>query len=1277
MGSSADLRMTSEAMGIIPRVIQLLFDTILEKEVEDPRSSYKVHVQFLEIYGEDIRDLLDKTKTSKVTIRETASGEVFVSGAREEVVSSTAQMTKALEEGSRHRTTASTCMNNESSRSHAIFTVILEHTIQAVITEESFSSLSREVAEDGGGVPLARKGRASIGIAHAAAEVRRSKFHFVDLAGSERIKRTKAQGVQLREGIDINKGLLALGNVISALGDEQKRGKVHVPYRDSKLTRILQDSLGGNSKTLFICCVSPSSLNFYESVNALKYANRARNIKNKPVVNRDPTLVVIDELKELVQDLAEELLVYKHQQQESMSDPSDEKFSIQNLEELSTLNFSLGAGLERPPTLRAKGAMKERPLSPPTGYRQGSAPVVGVSKLSTQEVNDLRMKLTESEFELRRLSEQVKSLRLESSDLSDRLLLVESERDFYQMKFSLKNDVDGVAAEQVDNENAAPSEGDELLAKEKGQFIEVVMKYKQENEKLKIQLAALQGVQNRMAESSDGDATEGLESELTSSVARVIAQTKEQLLQEAKRLEKVAEECGLVSTAETILSQLGEDRDVDSDNDTESKARADAETDATAEEQAYQVRQKLLVNQLQELGESIVLKENLVAQLKKSQEQYSLMKSFYEQKLNALQLEVEAKEVERETLKEKLDDVVSNSNQTAMQADEEKRLKEELRRKDDELKSLKKKQNELSNLSNVQTRYLEQLKKMESDVDKMKKQKVDLTKLLQNEKKKHLTVLHEKVKEVERLKRELIRTTGEINKLSMEKARAEDRAREAIREGAALKKRKNESTMKLESANLKPSSKSAVVKMASLKSSSQRFLTADELKTKKWISTCVKKITDREAVIDSLRRLLDQQTALLSQKEMLESQRPLVESSEQVGKEELLLEIDEKLGTVAQQLKLKAQNISKLQADLDQGEEISDTYDKTVENMKRNISVQLLRLLFEMIVKSQQSKNLYQELMDKAQIREKAIKAELEDEKVKFASLLTRQENELVQVRNEYEEKLHGLFENTSVSKVLLAESASIVLPPDGATDAQLKDAHSSDSYKMVIAILTDQTNNLRERVSELEASNSRLKDLSIESETLLRKAQVDLQDKDITIQFLESERQLFRDMANDLRAGIVQFGGSAGQLIISQIRDKSTEKEKEKEVVVKGSTVVKSSRAPVEADMDTIPQPDDESENLVNEFNELAEEINRTGTLGVAKHAKGGVVYDRLTNPLNFTGSMKNVFEKDLAVRRQKVQKIKSQTLNNPYPKNSGKYLILNHTKCFTSCNIISPCDK
>ena len=113
-----------------------------------------------------------------------------------------------------------------------------------------------------------------------------AKFHFVDLAGSERAKRTGATGSTLKEGISINKGLLALGNVISALTEEGKKG--HVPYRDSKLTRILQDSLGGNSRTSMIACVSPAEVNFEETLNTLKYAFRARNIKNKPIVNRDP-----------------------------------------------------------------------------------------------------------------------------------------------------------------------------------------------------------------------------------------------------------------------------------------------------------------------------------------------------------------------------------------------------------------------------------------------------------------------------------------------------------------------------------------------------------------------------------------------------------------------------------------------------------------------------------------------------------------------------------------------------------------------------------------------------------------------------------------------------------------------------------------------------------------------------------------------------------------------------------------------------------------------------
>ncbi|XP_057989678.1 kinesin-like protein KIN-4A isoform X2 [Hevea brasiliensis] len=135
-----------------------------------------------------------------------------------------------------------------------------------------------------------------------------AKLHLVDLAGSERAKRTGSDGLRFKEGVHINKGLLALGNVISALGDEKKRKEgVHVPYRDSKLTRLLQDSLGGNSKTVMIACISPADINAEETLNTLKYANRARNIQNKPVVNRDPMSIEMLRMRQQLEHLQAEL----------------------------------------------------------------------------------------------------------------------------------------------------------------------------------------------------------------------------------------------------------------------------------------------------------------------------------------------------------------------------------------------------------------------------------------------------------------------------------------------------------------------------------------------------------------------------------------------------------------------------------------------------------------------------------------------------------------------------------------------------------------------------------------------------------------------------------------------------------------------------------------------------------------------------------------------------------------------------------------------------------
>ncbi|KAG5177095.1 kif21a protein, partial [Tribonema minus] len=311
MGSSSSARLPQEEQGILPRVITSMFDLIREGGRQGRGAAaggeeggaggggggggivaYAVRCQFLEIYGEDINDLLDPTG-SQVVIREGQGGDVYVHGAREEPVRDAEEMLMLLERGSLCRTTGSTLMNAHSSRrSHP-------HPGSSMLQTKRGWQFDQVPTGLQSNLDFVADFRAEAGTDDL--EIRKSKFHFVDLAGSERAKRTGAEGQRFREGIEINKGLLTLGNVISALGDEAKRGKVHVPYRDSKLTRMLQDSLGGNSQTLMICCVSPAEVNMHETISALRYANRARNIQNKPIVNRDHNSTIIAELKAQIQ----------------------------------------------------------------------------------------------------------------------------------------------------------------------------------------------------------------------------------------------------------------------------------------------------------------------------------------------------------------------------------------------------------------------------------------------------------------------------------------------------------------------------------------------------------------------------------------------------------------------------------------------------------------------------------------------------------------------------------------------------------------------------------------------------------------------------------------------------------------------------------------------------------------------------------------------------------------------------------------------------------------
>ncbi|XP_017219919.1 kinesin-like protein KIN-4A isoform X2 [Daucus carota subsp. sativus] len=323
--------------GLIPQVMTALFDKIdkLKHQAE-----YQLHVSFIEILKEEVKDLLDSTSLGKydtshaisrhvtkvtvpgkapIQIREASNGVITLAGSTEISVSTLNDMAACLEQGLLNRATGSTNMNTESSRSHAIFTITLEQMCK--LPPVNCDEINLRGDMDG--------------------DYLCAKLHLVDLAGSERAKRTGSDGLRMLEGIHINKGLLALGNVISALGDEKKRKDgVHVPYRDSKLTRLLQDSLGGNSKTVMIACISPADINAEETSNTLKYANRARNIQNKPIVNREMFSGEMHTLRKQIEYLQEELTISRKR------DSSDEVQALkEHISWLETTNRDLSQKL--------------------------------------------------------------------------------------------------------------------------------------------------------------------------------------------------------------------------------------------------------------------------------------------------------------------------------------------------------------------------------------------------------------------------------------------------------------------------------------------------------------------------------------------------------------------------------------------------------------------------------------------------------------------------------------------------------------------------------------------------------------------------------------------------------------------------------------------------------------------------------------------------------------------------------------------------------------------
>uniref|UniRef100_A0A8C6ZSC3 Kinesin-like protein n=1 Tax=Nothoprocta perdicaria TaxID=30464 RepID=A0A8C6ZSC3_NOTPE len=244
--------------GIIPISFEHIFTHISRSQ----NQQYLVRASYLEIYQEEIRDLLAKDQNKKLELKENPETGVYIKDLSSFVTKNVKEIEHVMNLGSQTRSVGSTNMNEYSSRSHAIFLITIECSETGLDGEE---------------------------------HIRVGKLNLVDLAGSERQSKMGAHGERPKEASKINLSLSALGNVISALVDGKS---THIPYRDSKLTRLLQDSLGGNAKTIMVATLGPASHSYDESLSTLRFANRAKNIKNKPRVNEDPKDTLLREFQE-------------------------------------------------------------------------------------------------------------------------------------------------------------------------------------------------------------------------------------------------------------------------------------------------------------------------------------------------------------------------------------------------------------------------------------------------------------------------------------------------------------------------------------------------------------------------------------------------------------------------------------------------------------------------------------------------------------------------------------------------------------------------------------------------------------------------------------------------------------------------------------------------------------------------------------------------------------------------------------------------------------------
>ncbi|KAG7495759.1 kinesin KIF21A isoform X2 [Solea senegalensis] len=727
MGTGFDVNIGEDELGIIPRAVKHLFRGIEERrqaatEQGKPVPEFKINAQFLELYNEEVLDLFDSTRDietrkqkSNIKIHEDANGGIYTVGVTTRTVTSAAEMIQCLKLGALSRTTASTQMNVQSSRSHAIFTI---HLCQVRVC-------SPENDDNATDNRLANNSEIN------EFETLTAKFHFVDLAGSERLKRTGATGERAKEGISINCGLLALGNVISALGDRSKRSS-HVPYRDSKLTRLLQDSLGGNSQTVMIACISPSDRDFMETLNTLKYANRARNIKNKVMVNQDRASQQISALRTEIARLQMELMEYKTGKRmvgedgvEGINDLVHENSMLQM--ENNHLRVRVKAMQE---TIDAQRARLTQILSDQANQTlaragEGNEEIGNMIQNYIKEIEELRAKLFESEA----VNE---NLRKSLSRASTRSSLY-----------------------------AGPGSFSPALLAPENEASDVINMAKKDLEKLK----KIERKKKKRLRRYDEHHHQDVES---ASVVKEEVPDNEQ--------ERVNEE----AEADGSDHEEGEEAEEEEDSDMAAEETSD-ESDSEELEEKENVQADLA-----NITCEIAIKQKLIDELENSQRRLHTLKQQYEQKLMMLQNKIKDTQLERDKVLHNMGSVESGTEEKA------KRIKAEYEKKlssmNKELQKLQSAQKEHARLLKSQSQYEKQLKKLQQDVTEMKKTKVALMRQMKEQQERNRATECRRNREIATLKKDQRRAEHQVKQLEAQKRQQELILRRKNQEVTALRR---------------------------------------------------------------------------------------------------------------------------------------------------------------------------------------------------------------------------------------------------------------------------------------------------------------------------------------------------------------------------------------------------------------------------------------------------------------------------------------------------------